>query len=100
MLGELSVFNAPDIDGSVAEALSGGRKPTKCIRVRRSVNGSCNDLVTGNNAILHLHLMVRRCLEQILKEFDLSGKAGRASPRMLNVRLGADFAEDTGILRI
>ena len=75
MLGELSVLDAPDIDGSVAEALSGGWKPAKCTRVGRCMSGAGNNLVTGDDAILYLHMMVRRYSEQILEEFDLSGKA-------------------------
>jgi len=40
MLGELSVLNAPDIDGSVAEAFSGRRKPAKCTTVGRCMSSA------------------------------------------------------------
>src|SRR5262245_49329141 len=85
MLGELSVLHAPDIDGSVAEAFSGGRKPAKCAVVRRCVSGARNNCVTGNDAILYLHVMVGRHSEQVLEEFNLSREARRTSARVLDV---------------
>jgi hypothetical protein len=100
MLGELSVLNAPDIDGSVAEAFSGGRKPAKCIAVGRRMSGACNNPVTGNDAVLDLHMMVGRYGEQVLEEFDLSGEARRTSPRVLDIGLCKEFREGTGIVRV
>ena len=100
MLGEPSVLHAPDVDGSIAEAFSSGRKPAKCTLVGRRVSGACNNLVTGNDAILYLHMMVRRYSEQVFEEFDLSGEARRTSPRVLDVRLCEEFGEGTGIMRV
>jgi hypothetical protein len=64
------------------------------------VSGACNNLVTGNDAILYLHMMVRRCSEQVLEELDLTGKARRTSARMLDVRLCEELREGTGIMRV
>jgi hypothetical protein len=100
MLGELSVLNAPDIDGSVAEAFSGGWKAAKCTAVGRCMSGARNNLVTCNDAILYLHMMVRRHGEQVLEKFDLSGKARRTSPRVLDVGLREESREGTGIVRV
>src|SRR5262249_31069244 len=100
MLGELSVLDAPDIDGSEAEAFSGGRKPAKCAVVGRRMSGACNDLVTGNDAILDLHVMIGHYSEQVLEECDLSGEARRTSPRVLDVRLCEEFRKGTGIMRV
>ena len=100
MLGEFSVLDAPDVDGSVAEMFSGRRKAAESARVGGCVSGACNDLVTGNDAILDLHMMVGRYSEQVLEEFDLSGEARCTSPRVLDVRLREKFREGTGIVRV
>src|SRR5215470_6156673 len=100
MLGELSVLNTPDIDCSIAEAFSSGWKPAKCTTVGRCMSGACNNLVTGNDAILYLHTMVRRYNEQVLEELDLSREARRTSPRVLDIGLCEEFREGTGIVRV
>jgi len=80
MLGEFSVVEAPDIDGSVAELLSGRRKSTKYMGVGRRMGRAGDDLVAGDDAILHLHMMVRCCREDFLEELYLRRKAGPAPP--------------------
>jgi hypothetical protein len=100
MLGELSVLNAPDIDCPIAEGFSSGCKAAKCTAVGRCMSGACDNLVTDNDAILYLHVMVGRYSEQVFEEFDLSGKARRTSPRVLNVGLCEELREGAGIMRV
>src|SRR5262249_20530976 len=75
-------------------------KAAESARVGGCVSGACNDLVTGNDAILDLHMMVGRYSEQVLEECDLSGETRRTSPRMLDVRLGEEFRKGAGIMLV
>src|SRR5258708_37658226 len=82
MLGELPVFNPPDIDGPVREGLSGRRDASKRLGVGCRMGGACDDFVARNDAILDLHPAVRRRDEGAAKILDFSGAAFGTSARV------------------
>src|SRR5215472_16744046 len=100
MLGELAVFDAPNIDGPEREGFPGRLNVPDRLRVSCRIGGARHDLVAGNDAVLDPHLNIRHRSDDPLESLDLSGKPGRASARMLDIRFGEEFGKRTGIVSI
>jgi hypothetical protein len=64
------------------------------------MSAACDDLVTRNDAVVHLHFVVRRCGEDPAKILDLSCEAIWTSARVLNVAFRKELREGTRVVRI
>src|SRR5258708_23283570 len=100
MLGELPVFNSPDIDGPVREGLSGRRDASKRLGVGCRMGGACDHLVARNDAIVDLHPVVRRRDEGAAKILDLSGEAIRTPARVLDIGFGEELRKGARVVGV
>src|SRR5262245_10302261 len=100
MLGELPVFDAPDIDGPERESFPRRANAAYGLGVRWGKSAACDDPIAGNDAVLDAHLDVRHRGEDPSKILDLGGETRRTSARMLNVGYGMDLGKRPGIVSI
>src|SRR5215470_780378 len=100
MLGELAVFDPPNIDGPEREGFAGWLNIPDRLRVSGRIGGARHDLVAGNDAVLDPQLNIRHRSDDSLEILDLSGKPGRASARMLDIGFGEELGKRTGIVSI
>src|SRR5262244_870377 len=70
MLGELSVLNAPDIDGPQREAPPSRGDPQQGVGVRCGEGHARDDLVTGDDPVLDPRLHVRHPAKDRAKILD------------------------------
>src|SRR2546427_242058 len=100
MLGELPVFDTPDIDGPQCEAPPGRRDAEQGLGVRCGEGHARDHLVPGDDPVLDPRLDVRHAAEDPAKILDLSGKTVRAAARVLDIRFGVDLREGAGIVGV
>src|SRR5215475_601259 len=96
VLGELPVFDAPDIDGPQRKASPGRGDALQRLRVGCREGHARDDLVAGDDPVLDPRLDIRHAAEDPTKVLDLRGQAVRAAARVLNVGFGVDLREGAG----
>src|SRR5262245_66463068 len=80
MLGELAVFDAPNINGPECEVFARWGHVSYRLRVSCRIRITCDHLIARNDAVLDPQPEVRHGRQNPTKILDLGGETGCASP--------------------
>ena len=100
MFSQLAALDTPDIDRTELDLLAGRLNAEKFAALGSAVGASRDDPVPTEDTVLDDQVQVGQRREKALRIFNLRGEAGRTATGALQIRIGENARERTGVMCI